>query len=115
DTLFTLGSLAVVASESMQHQTLAEIMRTLAVLLPNLPPEGADQVADMVLRSLSALGEHVLTWELENALDLLSQALAIAGRPATGEAVTRATSTLRQSVGTLQSRSTRVPTADCLL
>ncbi|MGH9205327.1 MAG: DUF2254 family protein, partial [Acidimicrobiales bacterium] len=112
DVIFALGSLAVVASESMQHQTLAEIMRTVSVLLPKLPPEGVDQVADMVLRSLSALGEHVLTWELERSLDMLGQALLIAECEATAGAVKRAVDILRQSVGVLKSRSTRVPTGD---
>ena len=109
DKISTLESLAVVASESMQHQTLAEVMRTVALLLPKLPPEGVNQVADLVLRSLSALGEHVLTRELEHALDILSQALAAAGRDAAAEAVTRAEEVLRRSVGVLNSRSTRVP------
>ncbi len=106
----TLESLAVVASESMQHQTLAEVMRTFALLLPKFPPESVNQVADVVLRSLSALGEHVLTRELEHALDILSQALAAAGVDAAAEAVTRAEGVLRRSVGVLNSRSTRVPT-----
>lgn len=103
----TLESLAVVASESMQHQTLAEIMRTLAALLPKLPPERVNQVADLVLRSLSALGEHVL----KSALEILSLALAAAGRDAAADAVTLAQDTLRRSVGRLNSRSTRVPIA----
>ena len=107
--LSTLETLAVVASESMQHQTLAEIMRIFAILLPDLPPGRVDQVADIVLRSLSALGEHVLTRELESALEILSQALAAADRDATAEAVTRATDSLRRSIGVLNSRSTRVP------
>ncbi len=107
----TLESLAVVASESMQHQTLAEIMRTLATLLPKLPPEGVDQVAEVILRSLSALGEHVLTRELERALEVVSLAMVAAGRDAAAEAVTRATDTLRGSIGVLNARSTRVPAA----
>lgn len=106
----TLESLTVVSSESMQHQTLAEIMRTFALLLPELSPDRADQVAGIVLRSLSSLGEHVLTRELEDALDVLSQALAATGHDAAAEAVTRATGTLRRSIGVLRSRSTRVPT-----
>jgi Predicted membrane protein (DUF2254) len=110
DAVSTLGSLAVVASESLQHQTLAEIMRTFAVLIPKLAPERVDQVADTVLRSLSALGEHVLTRELESALDTLSQVLAAVGRDAPARAVMQATDTLRRSVGVLKSRSTRVPT-----
>ena len=105
----TFESLAVVASESMQHQTLAEIMRTLAMLLPKLPPEGVDQVTGVILRSLSALGEHVLTRELERSLEVASQAMAAAGRDAAARAVTRATDALRVSIGVLNSRSTRVP------
>lgn len=105
----TLESLAVVASESMQHQTLAEIMRTIATLLPTLPPALADRAVDLVLRSLSALGEHVLTRELECALDTLARALATAGRDAASEAVTRATRALGQSLGVIGSRSTRAP------
>ena len=104
----TFESLAVVASESMQHQTLAEIMRTLAMLLPKLPPEGVDQVVGVILRSLSALGEHVLTRELERSLEIASQAMAAAGRDAAAEAVTRATDALRGSIGVLNARSTRV-------
>jgi uncharacterized membrane protein len=108
DVISTLESLAVVASESMQHQTLSEVMRTLAALLPILPPEHVDRVAELVLRSLSALGEHVLTSELEAALNTLSRALAAAGRDTAAEAVTRAEKALRRSVGVLNARSTRV-------
>jgi uncharacterized membrane protein len=106
----TLESLAVVASESMQHQTLAEVMRTLATLLPALPSERVNQVADLVLRSLSALGEHVLTRDLESALEVLSEALTAVGRDEVACAVRKAEATLRRSVGILNARSTRVPT-----
>jgi uncharacterized membrane protein len=111
DVISTLESLAVVASESMQHQTLSEVMRTLAALLPILPQEHVDRVAKLVLRSLSALGEHVLTSELEGALNSLSRALTAAGRDAAAEAVTQAEGALRRSVGVLNARSTRVPRA----
>jgi hypothetical protein len=95
----------------MQHQTLSEVMRTLAALLPILPQEHDDRVAKLVLRSLSALGEHVLTSELEGALNSLSRALTAAGRDAAAEAVTQAEGALRRSVGVLNARSTRVPRA----
>jgi uncharacterized membrane protein len=105
----TLESLSVAASESMQHQTLAEILRTLASLLPKLSREGRNQVADVALRTLSSLGEHVLTRELEHALDILVQALTDTGCDGVAKALTRAKEALHQSVGVLNARSTRVP------
>lgn len=104
-----LESLSVVASESMQHQALAEIVRTLAALLGRLSRPLADQIEDVALRSLSALGEHVLTRELQAALGELADALAEAGRGATADAIRRAERLHAKSVGVLKSRSTRVP------
>lgn len=109
DAIAALESLVVVASESIQHQTLAEIMRTLAILVVGLPSDLATRIEDVVLRSLSALGEHVLTRELEEALGQLEAALQNVGFTATAEAVVRVTAELHQSVGRLASRSTRVP------
>lgn len=104
-----LESLSVAASESMQHQMLAEIVRTLAVLLGRLPRPLADQAEDVILRSLSALGEHVLTRELQAALGELAASLAATGRAATAGAVQRAERLHAKSIGVLNSRSTRVP------
>jgi uncharacterized membrane protein len=105
----TLESLSVAASESMQHQTLAEILRTLASLLPKLSREGRNQVADVALRTLSSLGKHVLTRGLEHALDILVQALTDTGCDGVAKALTRAKEALHQNVGVLNARSTRVP------
>ena len=102
-----LETMIVVASESMQPQMLADLMRTLANLLPDLSPELKDRVDDMVLRSLSSLGEHVLTRELEEALDGLLDALTDAGRSGAAEMLAKAKGKLSQSVGALNSRSTR--------
>lgn len=102
-----LETMIVVASESMQPQTLAELTRTLASWLPELPPGLQDRIDDMVLRSLSALGDHVLTRELEEALDRLSEALTDAGHGGTAEALATAKDKLSQSVGALNARSTR--------
>ena len=106
-----LETLIVAASESMQPQTLAAIMRTFAKMLPNLQPELAAQADDIVLRSLSSLGEHVLTQELEDSLGFLGEALKEAGHHATAEELVKAQDNLGASVGALNSRSTRAKAA----
>jgi uncharacterized membrane protein len=100
-------SLAVSASESMQHQSLAEILRTFELLFERLAPEGQARVEDIVLRSLSSLGDHVLTLELETALNRLIARFEAAGRSTTAAAVVAARDRLARSIGKLGSRSTR--------
>lgn len=100
-------SLAVVASESMQHQSTAEIYLTFAGSFHRLPPQLQQQADDLLLRSLSGLGEHILTSELEAALSALIDALAEAGRPQCATAIAAARHQLGQSIGRLNSRSTR--------
>lgn len=109
DAIAALESLGVVASESIQHQTLAEVTRTLALLVVGLPRDLKVRIEDVALRSLSALGEHVLTRELEEALRQLEDALRKTGFAAGADAVARATAELARTVGHLNSRSTRVP------
>lgn len=101
-------SLAVVSSESMQHQSFAEVARALAVLYPRLPVAWRPRAEQVVPRILSALGDHVLTTELENALVDLTNALRDAGSAETAAAVETARVALKQTVGHLHSRSTRV-------
>ena len=107
ELLAAFESLAVVASESLQHQTLAEIYSALAFTLPELPPPLRAEVANIVLRSLSALGEHVLTGRLEKAIDGLAAALDSAGQSDAAVALRNARDRLKQSVGTLHSRANR--------
>jgi hypothetical protein len=109
DAIEALESLAVVASESIQHQTLAEVMRAFAFLLSVLQPPLAREVERAALRSLSALGEHVPTAKLGRSLRDLETALGEAGFPASAGAVGKARHALGESVGRLNSRSTRVP------
>ncbi|MGH7458527.1 MAG: DUF2254 family protein [Longimicrobiaceae bacterium] len=104
--LGTFESLAVVASESMQHQSLAELLHTVARTFERLPPEYQPRAEELVLRTLPALGDHVLTARLESALDALAEALASA--PETAAAVRAARDGLRLTVGELNSRATRV-------
>ncbi len=101
-------SLAVSASESMQYQSYAEILRSFELLFAQLPAELRSRVEDLVLRSLSALGEFVLTHKLEAALTGLIATLEGAGRSVTAAAVRDAREQLAQSIGKLGARGTRV-------
>lgn len=102
-------SLAVSASESMQHQTYAAILRTFTVLFDRLPAEHQRRAEELILRTLPALGDHVLTAELNAALTGMIEALERARRVDTAAAVKTARDTLALSVGKLRSRATRAP------
>ena len=105
----TLEMIVVVASESMQAQTLADALGTVALLLDRVSQPTAERLADVARRAVSSLGEHVLTRQLEAALDELADALARRGFAAVGSAVADAATQLGGSLGKLNSRSTRVP------
>ena len=100
-------SLAVVASESMQHQSAAEIYRTFASLFDRLPPALQRQAEDLLMRSLSGLGDHILTSDLEASLSAVIGALTAAGRTQSADAIGAAQRQLELSIGRLNSRSTR--------
>lgn len=100
-------SLAVVASESMQHQSAAEIYLTFANLFHRLPPPLQRQADDLLLRSLSGLGDHILTSDLEASLLAVAEALKLAGRSQCAGAIAAAQHQLGQSIGRLNSRSSR--------
>jgi len=104
-----LEAIIVVASESIQPHTLAEAVSTLAILLEHVCAPLADRLADIARRALSSLGEHVLTRELESALRQLEASLRRRGDTGGADAVAAATQDLARSLGTLNSRSTRVP------
>jgi hypothetical protein len=93
----------------MQHQNYIEVVRTLAVMFERLPARLQQRAEDLVLRILSALGDHVLTAGLDAALDNLVRVLMAAGRLETVEKVRIAHEQLKLSIGELNSRSTRVP------
>jgi uncharacterized membrane protein len=102
-------SLAVVASEAMQHQTYAEIVRSIAITFERLPLPHRQRAEDLLLRSLPALGDHVLTADLDDALNRIERTLDMSGRFATASAIRDAHEQLASTIGTLNSRSTRVP------
>ena len=105
-------SLAVVASESMQHQSAAEVYRTFATLLGRMPPALRRETEGVVLRSLAGLGDHVLTKELDDSLSTLFAALEAAGHAQCAGAVDAASRQLRASTGRLNSRSTRTSASE---
>jgi uncharacterized membrane protein len=100
-------SLAVIASESMQHQTIAEIYKCFAERFASLPSTLQLRAEDLLLRSLSALGDHVPTRRLDEALTTLAWALAEAGSTDAAQAVRAAHEKLAANVGRFRARSTR--------
>ena len=100
-------SLAVVASESMQHQSYAEILRTFDLLFDRMDAAMQARVEDVVLRSLSGLGDHILSAELDTRLDAMTATFERAGRRETAAAVREARQRLARSIGKLAGRGTR--------
>ena len=104
----TFETLAVVSSESMQHQNFIEVVHTFALMFDRLPAPWQVRVEDLILRILSALGDHVLTAQLDLALTDLIKTLTASARFETAAAVRAAQDQLRRSIGKLNSRATRV-------
>lgn len=104
DAFETFG---VVSSESMQHQNYIEVVNTFSLMFDRLPAEYQSRAEDLILRILSVLGDHALTAELNKSLSRLICALNDAGRSETASAVQAAQARLAESVGKLNSRSTR--------
>lgn len=102
-------SLGVAASESMQHQSAAEVILCFAALFQRLPSDIQKYMEDAILRLISSLGDHVLTTGLDGAITKMVAVLDAAGRDETSAALGGARRELAQSVGVLNSRSTRVP------
>lgn len=103
-----LESLAVAASESIQHQSCAEVVRSLAIIFPRLPAALKPRAEETVMSIISGLGDHVLTMDLRDALDRLIDSLTSNGRPDSAAALCRARAELAESLGVLNSRGTRV-------
>lgn len=102
-------SMAIVASESMQDQLFAVVAESLAMMFGRMSVESRQLAEEMILRVLSAAGEFVPSTRLDSSLSALSAALMDAGRSEAAGAVTVAQSQLRESIGHLNSRGTRVP------
>lgn len=105
--LHVFALLSVVASESMQAQTMTELLRGLASMFERLPPAQQAHVEDILRRSLPALGDQVLTAELDGTLVNIARKLEASGRGQTAAEVRAAREQLGSSVGRLGSRATR--------
>lgn len=80
DTIFpaslnTLESLALISSESKQHQGLSAILLSLALLLPHFSRDLQERSTELLVRILPTLDKHGLTRELDIALARLAAAL----------------------------------------
>ncbi len=106
-----LTSMAIVSTESMQHQNFTEVIRTIAIMFERLPAEQLDRAEDHVLRLLPTLGDEPLSAELDHALGGLIQALTSAQRLDSAHAVQVARDQLASTIGRLNSRSTRAQSA----
>jgi uncharacterized membrane protein len=104
-----LESLAVASTESMQHQAFTEIVLALSMMFERLPRDLQARSEQVILRILTGMGDHMLTLRLETELAALASTLRRGGAQDTAAAVDAAWRALGQSLGTLNSRSTRVP------
>lgn len=107
DLIGAFESMAVVSSESMQHQSLSEVLRSFADLLRWMPSDLQPRLDDAIRRIPPALGDHVLTAELEDALTGLCNALREVNRSDTARVIERALARMTELVGTYGSRGTR--------
>ena len=105
--LNTFESLAVVSTESMQHQTFTEVVDTFASMFERIPKAYEPRFEDVILRIITGLADHVLTAELDGALRELRETLLRASRQETAELVAEAHRAMRAARGHLHSRSTR--------
>jgi len=78
-------------------------------MLPRLDPHYQAMIAGLTRRMLAGLGDQILTRELQDGLTALERALAAAGCPEAAADLHTAQAQLHQSIGVLNSRSTRVP------
>ena len=102
-------ALAVVSSLSLQFQAFAEVTRTFASTFPRLSASERYHVEGIIQRILTALGDMVLTNDLEEGLTQLADSLERSGSTFVAAEVRQALGKQRSLLGQLKSRSTRVP------
>jgi uncharacterized membrane protein len=102
-------SLIVVSSESMQHQSLAEILNGISRSYALIDERLQDALVERVVGALSSFGDHVATFQLEESVNRIARTFADHGKVSAAAQITAAWSKLRASRGTLHSRGDRVP------
>ena len=112
DVIDALESLAIVSSESMQHQVFSEVIHALASVYRWLPEYLKRRADKLLQRAVSAMGDHVLTQDIDDALSELIDALRDEAHYETAQMVQKARSELAASLGKLSNRSTRVKQAN---
>jgi uncharacterized membrane protein len=104
-------SLFTVSSESMQHQTFAELLRSLRCSYPLLSPKYQERADQVLYRATSAMGDHVLTRDIDDELTTLIDRLEELERHRVASILTEARRELAASWGKLANRSTRTKQA----
>jgi hypothetical protein len=99
--LYMLESLGVVATESLQHQNFALVLRAFAKMFGRMPAAQRSQVEEIIPRILSRLQYAVLTTDLDEALLTLAVALDTAGSRETAEEVWEARQQARSNISSL--------------
>lgn len=98
DILDALESMAVASVESMQHQSFAEVLRTLAMTVEHLAPARQQAVVALVERLAPLAGEHIATRDMAEALEAMAAALRATGRPQVATALLRSEDRLKRRV-----------------
>lgn len=103
-----LESLAIVSSESLQHQVFSEVLANISLAYPFVSNDIKTKFNDVIIRILSAMGEHVLSEDLDKSLTNLTETLFSDGNQRTALILRDAHQKLSESVGHLGNRGTRV-------
>lgn len=92
-----LASLLAGASAAGQHQTVAHILRTYAIMLPTLVDEDQSYALEVIERALPAAANQVRTHEMHQALNRLQQTVSGLGRPDAEESLSKLSASLLTS------------------
>lgn len=107
--LFTcLQNIAVVTSESMQHQVFIAILEIFIGTLRKAPRAWQEEMEETILIMISVMGDHVYTTAMDRSTTALVEELKKQGLSDTARALSRAAGKLKDTVGRLNSRGTRV-------
>lgn len=109
--LEALEAIAVVATESLQPDTFAEVLRAYHHAFTDLPAHLQERTATSVSRLLTGLGDLVLTPPLQGALRGLARQLRETGHEDVAARVETASLQMASTAGHLAARSTRVKQA----